>query len=170
MVTRTDAEQQRRWPKHAEARFGLPSSISAKCPQACPFIPDPGRVAVAAPILIGLCRLARDVVAGQGVSIRREQHRHLGAGSGAEVVGGDQGNDLVTLVAQAIAGCGQPARQQERCTRKGFALVIATRTLSSERHRLDRTWVVVPDVADPNTHWQASHLLRRIGREQGVEA
>jgi hypothetical protein len=60
-----------------------------KVPQPCPFIPDPGRVAVAVPIFIRPCRLARDVVAGLGVSIRREQHRHLGARSRVEVVLGD---------------------------------------------------------------------------------
>jgi hypothetical protein len=32
-------------------------------------------------------------------SIRGEQHRHLGAGGGVEVVLGDQGNDLVTVFA-----------------------------------------------------------------------
>jgi hypothetical protein len=51
-----------------EVRFG--DFDIDKVPQPCRFIPDLGRVAIAVPIFVGPCRLARDVVAGQGVGIR----------------------------------------------------------------------------------------------------
>ena len=41
-------------------------------PLPCRVVADLGRVAVAVPIFIGPGRLARDVMAGQGVGIRRE--------------------------------------------------------------------------------------------------
>ena len=92
-----------------------------KVPAPCRFVADLGRVAVAVPILVRPHRLARDVVAAEGVSIGREQCCHPRAGGGAEIVLGDESDDLVTFVAQAIAACrlvnATPRRTQRR---RGF--------------------------------------------------
>jgi hypothetical protein len=70
-----------------------------KVPAPCRFVKDLGRVAVTVPILICPCRLARDVVVSQGISIGREEPRHLSADGGVEIVLGDESDDLVTFVA-----------------------------------------------------------------------
>jgi hypothetical protein len=75
-----------------------------KVPPPRRFVGDPGRVAVAVPILVRPCRLARDVVAGKGVRIHREEPRDLGADGGAEIVLGDERDDLVTFVAPSERG------------------------------------------------------------------
>ena len=92
-----------------------------KVPQPCRFVADLGGVAIAVPILVRPCRLTRDVVAGQGVGIRREQHRQVGAGSRVEVVPHDQGDDLVTLVTPSECGtrrrhCESKKDTHEKCT------------------------------------------------------
>ena len=41
-------------------------------PLPCRLVAELGRVAIAIPILVRPCRLARDIVAGEGISIRRQ--------------------------------------------------------------------------------------------------
>jgi hypothetical protein len=59
------------------------SSTVHKVPLARRFVSDLCRVAVGIPLLVGPSRLARDVVVGEGVSIRREQCRDLRASGSA---------------------------------------------------------------------------------------
>ena len=75
-----------------------------KVPPRCRLVPDLGRDAVTVPILVGPRRFARDIVACEGVSIRREQRRHLRADSRVEIMLGDEGDDLVPFVAPGQRG------------------------------------------------------------------
>jgi hypothetical protein len=95
------------------ARFG--DFDIDKVPQPCPFVADPGRVAVAVSIFVGPRRLTRDVVRGQRVGICREQHPHLRTCCRVEVVLGDQCNDFGTLVAPSERGvrCGCDDREKD---------------------------------------------------------
>jgi hypothetical protein len=103
------ARRKRRMAETRCDKIGLREFDVHEVPAPCCLVADPGRVAVAVPILIGPCRLAGDVVARQAVGVGREQCRHLVADSRVEVGLGDKGDDLVTFV--ALSKRGTRARQ-----------------------------------------------------------
>jgi hypothetical protein len=87
-------------------------------PPPCRLVVDLGRDAIAVPILVRPRRLARDLVVGKGISIGREEPRHLGAGRGVEIVLGDERDDLVTFVSPSPRGMRARQRDAEKNARE----------------------------------------------------
>src|SRR6516165_12149103 len=83
-----------------------------------PFVANPGRVAVAVPVLVGPRRFTRDVMGGEGGGVRCEKRDDLRTGSRVEVVLGDEGDDLVALVAPSARRTRQRRGDSEKCARE----------------------------------------------------